>query len=347
LSQPGLSRSNLPSPDDLGIQPSSTEGPDSPVPDSPAPDSLAVTTVTVAICTHRRPAISETLRSLATQVLRDCRQDILVIDNDNRETARAGVEQTAAELGLTLRYLHAPGSNISIARNAGLDACQTDWLAFIDDDEIAARDWLQRLVDKTRQFADRAAIFGPMQAIYDDGAPSWLKRGDFHSVAVVYVRDEIRTGYAGNTLINMRHPSVTGKRFDLALGKSGGEDTDFFDRVYQSGGRFSYAPTALVAEKLAPDRQTLRWFLRRRYRSGQTHGRTLARRYHGLARLGQICLASAKVAVCLAMTTATCLQEVGWRRWLLRAALHAGVVAYLFGQREGTLYTQPTTAGKA
>jgi succinoglycan biosynthesis protein ExoM len=298
--------------------------------------------ITVGICTYRRPAILDTLHSLAQQQLRDCRQRILVIDNDDHDKARARIEQAGRDLGLDLRYVHAPGSNISIARNAGLEACETDWLAFVDDDEIAQPDWLQLMRDQAQQYAEIAAVFGPMQAIYGETAPGWLKRGDFHSVTVVYVGGEIRTGYAGNSLINLRHPAVAGKRFDLALGKSGGEDTDYFDRLYQSGGRFTYAATALVEEKLAADRQTLRWFLRRRFRSGQTYGRTVARRHPGLGRVTQICLAGIKAAVCLAMTALTCLQPVAWRSWLLRGALHAGVVAYLFGRSEGNLYGQKT-----
>src|SRR5262249_12102328 len=159
---------------------------------------------------------------------------------------------------------------------------------------------------------------------------------------------------AGNSLIDLQHPASRGERFDLAFGKSGGEDTDFFDRIYRNGGRFDYAATALVTERLAVDRQNLAWFLRRRYRSGQTHGRTLARRRplrrasppghprapplarrnQGRDRLPQIAKAAIKAGICFAMTIVTLPAPVTWRRWLLRGALHAGVVARLFGQRE-------------
>lgn len=297
-----------------------------------------VITVTVAVCTFRRPAIVDCLRSLAGQQLRDIRQRVLVVDNDDHDKARAAITAAGEELGLDLRYLHAPGRNISIARNACIEACETDWLAFLDDDEIAAADWLQGMMDRMRETPPVAAIFGPMQAIYDKSAPGWLKRGDFHSVTVVYVDGEIRTGYAGNSLIDLRHPAVRGELFDLALGKSGGEDTDFFDRIYRNGGRFDYAAAALVTERLATDRQKLGWFLRRRYRSGQTHGRLLARQFHGRDRLRQICLAAAKAGICFAMSVVTLPAPVTWRRWLLRGALHAGVVARLFGQEEGAFY---------
>ncbi|HVI87927.1 MAG TPA: glycosyltransferase family 2 protein [Dongiaceae bacterium] len=307
----------------------------------PAKDRVMV--VTVAVCTFRRPAITECLQSLAAQQLHDVRQSVLVIDNDDQDTARTAIEDAGRDLNLDLRYVHAPGRNISIARNACIEACDTHWLVFIDDDEIAAPDWLQGMVDRMNQ-TPSAAIFGPMQAIYDKTAPGWLKRGDFHSVSVVYVDGEIRTGYAGNSLIDLQHPAVRSERFDLAFGKSGGEDTDFFDRIYRNGGRFDYAATALVTERLAVDRQNLAWFLRRRYRSGQTHGRTLARRNQGRDRLPQIAKAAIKAGTCFAMTVVTLPAPVAWRRWLLRGALHAGVVARLFGQREAAFYGQQEAA---
>lgn len=299
-----------------------------------------ITTVTVAICTFRRAAVLDCLRSIAAQQLRDLNQRVLVVDNDDADTARLAIETAGRELGLDLRYVHAPGRNISIARNACIENCETEWLAFIDDDETASPDWLQKLIDRTRETPPVAAIFGPMQAIYDETAPGWLKRGDFHSAAVVLVDGEIRTGYAGNSLIDLHHPAVRGQLFDLALGKSGGEDTDFFDRLYRNGGRFDYAADALVRERLTADRQSLRWFLRRRYRSGQTHGRLLARQHRGLGLLTQLGLAGAKAVICLGMCVITLPRPVTWRRWLMRGVLHAGVVARLFGQQEATLYGQ-------
>src|SRR6185369_10246555 len=180
---------------------------------------------------------------------------------------------------LDLAYHHVPGSNISLARNACLDACETQWLAFIDDDETATAGWLQHLIDVARKTPNVAAVFGPMRAIYGTTAPIWLKDGDFHSTTIVFVNNEIRTGYTTNTLINLGHPAARGKRFNLALGKSGGEDTDLFDRIYQDGGRFAFSADALVEEILPVERQSLSWFLQRRFRSGQTHGRLLARRH--------------------------------------------------------------------
>ena len=98
------------------------------------------TLITVCICTYRRESLNATLASVTNQVLPDeIKRRILVIDNDVARTAEPSVSQFAASLpGIELKYVHAPGQNISIARNAALKTCDTHWLAFIDDDETAA-----------------------------------------------------------------------------------------------------------------------------------------------------------------------------------------------------------------
>ena len=61
----------------------------------------------------------------------------IVIDNDETPSACDRVEAIAQTLSIPVKYVHAPANNISIARNAGLDAATAQWIAFIDDDEEA------------------------------------------------------------------------------------------------------------------------------------------------------------------------------------------------------------------
>jgi hypothetical protein len=64
-------------------------------------------------------------------------------------------------------------------------------------------------------------------------------------------------------------------RFDLRLGQSGGEDTEFFYRLTDAGGRIAFAPEAWVDEPVPASRTSLAWLIRRRFRSGQTYGARL------------------------------------------------------------------------
>jgi succinoglycan biosynthesis protein ExoM len=300
---------------------------------SPGP---LLTSLTVAICTFRRPSIVVALRSLARQSLVGVAVTVLVVDNDDSPSAGGMVAEAARLFGLTCHYLHVPGRNISIARNACLEACHDDWLAFLDDDEIASSNWLKALLARVSPMV--AAVFGPVRATYLPGQPDWMVQGDFHSFNVVRVHGRILTGYTSNVLINMSHPAIRGRRFDLALGRSGGEDTQFFKAVYDVGGQLETSPDAVVEEIVVPERASFVWLLRRRFRSGQTHGAIIARQGSARLRVRGILSATAKALVCLAGAIVTFPSPAGWRGWILRGGLHAGVIARLLGCGEIELY---------
>lgn len=299
------------------------------------------TGIDICVCTFRRAEIAETLRSLAG-IDRPAGYEIgvIVADNDDQPTARRIVSAIAGELPFPVRYIHCPARNISIARNACLDASEAGLVAFIDDDETASGRWLAELVE-TAEATDAAAVLGPVRARYPQEAPEWMRRGDFHSTFPVRVRGEILTGYTCNVLLRMDARSVSRRRFSLARGQTGGEDTEFFDHVHRAGGVIAYADKAWVEERVPPDRATFGWLGRRRYRVGQTHGHLLRNGKAGKASLGQLGLASAKVAFCFASAALTAASPVRRNRSVLRGIMHVGVLCGLVGVREIRQYGVP------
>jgi succinoglycan biosynthesis protein ExoM len=294
--------------------------------------------VDIGVCTFRRPAIARTLASLAAQDLpAHVTLRVIVADNDETPDARAGVEAAAREHGLDLAYVHAPARNISLARNACLDAARGDFLAFIDDDEWAAPGWLCALLAAAGT-GGYDAVLGPVKAVYGDGAPPWMAAADFHSTKPAPSGGRILKGYAGNVLIRLRTIERLGLRFDLRLGRQGGEDDQFFYRLTDAGGTIGFAPDALAFEAVPPQRASLPWLLKRSFRTGQTHAARLASRHRGAGRIAQLGLAGVKASACLAGAAAALPSPAGRGRWLVRGALHAGVVARLAGLKPLELY---------
>ena len=299
----------------------------------------SVSAVDVCICTYRRPAIVETLRSLSCQ--ENCAGigvRVIVADNAIASSAQALIEATARELGLDLAYVHAPANNISVARNACLDHANAEWLAFIDDDETASPAWLSGLIGEAQR-GTWDAVLGPVQAVYSQSAPAWMRSGDFHSTRPVFVRGRIETGYTGNVLIRRAVIEREGLRFRRELGRSGGEDEDFFNRLRDAGGRIGFARTALAHETIPVGRTTLRWLIRRSFRAGQTYGARLrARSPTAFARMRALAIAAAKVSACAFAALIHLPLAARRNRYLTRAALHCGVVARLAGMKEVNLY---------
>ena len=281
------------------------------------------TTIDLGICTYRRAHVVATLASIAAlEIPFRCTLRILVADNDATPSAQVIVAEAAETYGLNITYLHAPAQNISVARNACLNAATGDYIAFIDDDEIVSPPWLSRMLTTQRDtLAD--VVLGPVRAVYRGDYPAWLAVGDFHSTSPVWKNHRITTGYAGNVLMKRSAPALAHLRFREDLGITGGEDTAFFQQATNAGATIAYAETALIYEAVPPDRASLRWLLRRRFRYGQTHALLMLETKK--TRRRDSAIAFLKAGYCYAMAALTLLSPVHWRRWLLRGTLHLGV----------------------
>lgn len=291
--------------------------------------------IDLCICSYRRPELADLLGHVARQTgIEAARLRVIVADNSAEAMMRECAIETGTSLGLNLLYVHAPANNISIARNACLDHAKAPWIAFLDDDEVPTPAWLGAL---WREAVGGAwdAVLGPVKALYPAQTPPWLARGDFHSTAPVWVKGTIRTAYTGNVLFRRELVERLALRFREELGKSGGEDEDFFYRLFDGGGRIGYAAPAIVYEPVPVERARFAWLMRRSFRTGQSHGARLVQRGR---RFRDIAIASAKAGWCCAGAALCAIHAVRRNRFLTRAALHAGVVARLMRMKQIELY---------
>ncbi|ESQ81580.1 hypothetical protein AEAC466_21110 [Asticcacaulis sp. AC466] len=298
--------------------------------------------VSICVCTYRREHVLVTLTSLSTLEIKDgWRMRIIVADNDVRPTAQATISDHAAGLNLNLTYLHAPAHNISVARNACLDEASGGYCLFVDDDETVTPGWLNAMISQARA-SDSAVVLGPVEAVYPDTAPDWIRAGDTHSTYPVFVKGIIHTGYTCNVLLNLAAPSIVGRRFDLGRGKSGGEDTHFFYGVFKDGGKITYAPSAVVREPVPVDRASFSWLARRKFRAGQTHGRLIVETLApSLPRkLSILGVTFSKALFCACAAVLSSYSRPRFNKSLLRGLLHLGAINGLFGGKEIVQYGQ-------
>jgi len=221
--------------------------------------------VSVLIASVGRSSLARCVRSVqAAAAFAGVECEIIVADDS--ETGAAAAALDAAELRGAVRVLAVAARNISEARNACLDAASAARAVFIDDDEWAERDWLERLTTAMDEFS-ADAVFGSVRAQYSEAAPAWLTRSDPFSKNPGRRGAAVAFGSTCNVLIRMTCVRSNGLRFDPAFGRTGGEDTDFFHRLHTAGGRLIAADDAVVHERVPPSR-TSRAYLRRRAMSG-------------------------------------------------------------------------------
>jgi succinoglycan biosynthesis protein ExoM len=291
---------------------------------------LPTADVTVCVCTFRRPSILAAIESVASQTLpKGTTLAILVVDNDMVPSAQEIVEKFRARSSAVVEYRHAPGRNISAARNEALRVASTPWLAFLDDDEYASPDWLAGLL----AVSDGAhAVFGPCDALYPQGTAPWIRVGDYHSNRIAERISVIDTGYTSNVLIDMNFVRDNLLQFDPALGRTGGEDTFFFHAMYRRGAVLRYAPEAVVYEDVAPSRLNLQWIARRKFRAGQVYALMLLRFDNPAYRRGALS-SPLKIGACVTMSGLTLLDPRRAMWWLLRGIFHTGVLSYVVGMK--------------
>ena len=295
--------------------------------------------IDILMCTFRRPMVAEAIEAIGRITpLPGAELRLVIADNDDTDSAREVVARAAQTLPFPCHYIHAPARNISLARNACLDAATArgaDWIVSLDDDETVMPDWLVELMDSVAR-AGADGGFGTVQAIYPPGAPEWVSALDLHSSHPErFGSGWLKTGNSGNVALRWQGTSWADQRYDLSRGVTGGEDTEFFLRLSAMGVRLVAAPRAVVTEPMPATRQTLEWLAVRRYRMGQTH---IVTARNAPQRAWLFATAAAKFAYCRVAERFVGRNETRRNFWFLRGQLHKGVCAGLLDRPAPQLY---------
>ncbi len=195
---------------------------------------------------------------------------VVVIDNDEQESARTVVEGCRPDYPCPLLYDCVPQRNIAHARNRGvaLALCtDADALAFIDDDCVASPTWLRELT-RTSEAFDADIVWGRLSPQFQPGTPDWIVRGGFFGQPDLPTGTVMPTAESNNALVRSTVLRTMTEPFDPAFGQTGGSDSVMFARARQQGARIIWANDAIVTEKIPPSRANARWLLQRSFRMG-------------------------------------------------------------------------------
>ncbi|TRD23274.1 glycosyltransferase family A protein [Palleronia caenipelagi] len=249
--------------------------------DQPAPIRL-----TVAACTRQRPQMVAALaESWGRMALPDgVAVTCLLVENDT-ETRLHDLPQRLAN-GVTLRHVLEPEPGIPFARNRaaiGAVSDRADLLAFVDDDEVVAGDWLLRMIEGYRQ-SGAMLLGGPLRALRPDSPLTTLQKALFRGVEKRYRRKEVRaarkadlrdtkgvTIVTNNWLADVRLFTEHGLSFDETMRHTGGTDAKFYAETRALGLPTAWVANAIVAEEIPPARLSLRYQFARGRDQAATH----------------------------------------------------------------------------
>ena len=254
--------------------------------------------ISICMCVYKRASLEKTLTTIVSQNLPpDYSLEIIVVDNDVEESGRVicdKIQNTTSSV--PIRYFVNGIRNLSDLRNSTMTYAEGDLFVFIDDDEWASSDdWLKQLLATMDDYhADM--VFGVVKVHYPEGTPDWVIQGDMLGKDDFPHGKKLIKGATSNALMKAHWFREKGFKFDPYFGKSGGEDTDLFHRMYKAGAKLVYDAHALVEEVAETDRVNLEYILKMNTRIGQTHYHYLWSKQHGLAWLGTGAFVLAQIA---------------------------------------------------
>ncbi len=243
---------------------------------------LSVSVVVCAYTMRRWQDLRDAYESLLSQT-RAPQEIVVVIDHNPELLDRARDELTSAQV------LPNHGvQGLSDARNTGVSACSADVVLFLDDDAVAAADWVEQL---SAPFSDPqvVGVGGWADPGWDEpGRPPWFPDTFLWVVGCSYeglpreiaeIRNPIgcAMGFRRSALLAVGgFSSAVGRVGTLPVGC---EETELSIRIRQTrpGARILQVPAAVVQHRVTADRRQLRYFLRRCYFEGLSKAAVSAR----------------------------------------------------------------------
>lgn len=278
--------------------------------------------VTVCIATCRRPdQLRQTLLSLGGQRFNSVAPHlrVLVGENDEGQAGQRVASSMASQLPFPLTTLFESNPGISFVRNRLVAAVQDEYLAFIDDDEVAEPQWLDALLSMAEQ-TGAAAVLGPVRSRFEVEPPPWLRpvmadHGQHPDGAAV------PDGYFSTCNLLLRREALQDIEgpFDPAFALTGGSDYMLGQELARRGRHAVWAARAVAHETIPAERASLRWYLRRRYRNGMVYsmaqqrlrGRLLGSLRSGYRGLGSLAVGGLQTARALPRRSARLTRSVG------------------------------------
>jgi succinoglycan biosynthesis protein ExoM len=227
--------------------------------------------ISVCICTYMRPMLlKRLLHELAQQNTGGSfTYSIVVADNDEVRSAEATISWFRSFCQVPIVYCVEPKRNIALARNKVVANAFGEYVAFIDDDEFPAPDWLLRLFKTCNEY-NVDGVLGPVKRHFDEVPPAWFKKSSIYDRPVnptgeVVDWEDARTG---NVLLRRR--IIAGETHPFRPEFRAGEDQDFFRRKTEEGFRFIWSAEAVVFETIPPARWKRSYILRKAALQGAT-----------------------------------------------------------------------------
>ena len=231
--------------------------------------------ISVVICTYNRTAyIQDAMDSLYHQTLSRERYEVIVVNNNSTDNTQQICEAfIESHNDAHFYYFNEIQQGATFARNTGAMQVQSPLLCFMDDDAIADKYYLERIVLFFEQYPDAGGLGGRIIPKYIPAEPKWMSHyvsslvGHFHYSEEVSVFAANKYPLESNMIIRKNDFDSIGG-FNTALPgvvgtlRIGGEGKDFFLRLKALGRIIYYDPAIRVQHVVETNKLTHEYMYR-------------------------------------------------------------------------------------
>jgi glycosyltransferase involved in cell wall biosynthesis len=231
--------------------------------------------ITVILCTYNRcrklPKAMESVLATESSALFDW--ELLVVDNNSKDETRQVVEEFARRSDGRVRYVFEPRQGKSFALNRGIQEASGEIIAFVDDDVLVEQTWLRSLIAPLESDDACVGTGGRILPLWDAPMPAWLppEGGPIMAPLVSFDPNQGEGSLLveppfGTNMAFRREMFAKHGGFRTDLGPRPGseirsEDTEFGQRLLDTGEAIRYVPSAIVYHPVSPERLTKKYFL--------------------------------------------------------------------------------------
>jgi GT2 family glycosyltransferase len=231
--------------------------------------------VSIVIPTHseqRWHALVRTVASARSQTYAPA--EVVVVVDHNPALFRRARRDLAGVTVLENRYARGVSGN----RNTGAFHTGTSLIAFLDDDTVAAPEWLEHLVRPLAEDPSVIGAGGGIDPAWEGAPPAWMPAEFLWAVGGSYAGMPTTTAPIRNvwsaSMVVRRDAFLAVGGFRTGFGKLDGqnrpEDTELCLRMSAlSGGHWMYVPDAVIRHEVPASHSTFGFFLRRCYAEGR------------------------------------------------------------------------------
>ena len=235
--------------------------------------------ISVAVCTYNRAdVLPKCLESLANQTADKKLFEVLIIDNNSTDSTKEIAINFCAKHS-NHEYIFEEKQGLSHARNRAIDEAKGKYLVYIDDDAIADKEWVGKILTVIQNNKDIAAFGGKILPWYNTEKPKWFKdEFAIHSYGDKHFQLSLKNypfGLSGSNMIFKKDILTKYNGFSAKYGMTGnkiafGEESLLFNKMLKNNENVQYFPGLFVYHMVSEKSYSLKNVFRRSIQNGKT-----------------------------------------------------------------------------